>query len=173
MTVYFAADHAGFELKRALMAHVRTLGYDVEDLGAYTFNPDDDYPDFVAPLAQKVVDESARGVVIGGSGQGEAMTANRVKGARAAVFYGPARVSTALEIEASPNGSVALGGGKSEDAYDAIHLARRHNDANILSIGARFVSDGEAKEAVRIFLATPFKGGTPEGSRHVRRLAKF
>lgn len=160
MTVYFAADHAGIDLKRALVAHVRTLGHEVEDLGAHTLDPDDDYPDFITPLAERVAEETgAMGVVIGGSGQGEAMAANRVKGARAAVFYGPARVTAALEIE----------GGQSEDSYDAIRLARRHNDANILSIGARFVSGGEADEAVRIFLETPFSGS----ARHTRRLAKF
>ena|SRR3989344_4929735 len=159
MTVYFAADHAGVDLKRALVAHVRTLGYQVEDLGAHTLDPDDDYPDFILPLARRVAKESAQGIIIGGSGQGEAMAANRVPGARAAVFYGPARVTAALEIE----------GGGSEDAYDAIRLARRHNDANILSIGARFVSGGEADEAVRIFLETPFS----HGERHERRLAKF
>ncbi len=160
MTVYFAADHAGFDLKRALLAHVRTLGHEVEDLGAQVLDPDDDYPDFITPLAGRVAAEpAARGIIIGGSGQGEAMAANRVKGARAAVFYGPARVTAALEIE----------GGQSEDAYDAIRLSRRHNDANILSLGARFVSGGEADEAVRIFLETPFGGG----ERHLRRLAKF
>lgn len=160
MTVYFAADHAGFDLKRALLAHVRTLGHEVEDLGATVLNPEDDYPDYVTPLAERVAAlPGTFGVIIGGSGQGEAMAANRVRGARAAVFYGPARVTAALEIE----------GGQSEDAYDAIRLARRHNDANILSIGARFVSGGEADEAVRLFLETPFSGS----ERHTRRLAKF
>ena len=161
MKVYFAADHAGFDLKNALVAHVRTLGYEIEDVGALSLAEDDDYPDYVTPLAERVATApgEACGIVVGGSGQGEAMAANRVKGARAAVFYGPARVTAALEIE----------GGKSEDAYDAVRLARRHNDANILSIGARFVSGSEADEAVRIFLETPFSG---EG-RHARRLAKF
>ena len=162
MKVFFASDHAGFDLKRALLAHVQTLGYEVEDLGAHTLDPEDDYPDFVTPLAERVAGEgalAARGIIIGGSGQGEAMAANRVKGARAAVFYGPMRVTAALEIE----------GGKSEDAYDTIHLARRHNDANILSIGARFVSGSEADEAVHLFLETPFSDAT----RHARRIAKF
>lgn len=163
--VYFASDHAGFALKQALIEHIRTLGYDIVDMGATTLDPEDDYPDFMTPLAQKVVEEnarvadSARGIILGGSGQGEAMCANRIPGVRAAVFYGPRSVTGTLDIE----------GGHSEDGYDAVRLPRRHNDANVLSIGARFVSGEEADEAVRIFLETPFS----DSSRHARRLAKF
>ncbi|MEK7135603.1 MAG: RpiB/LacA/LacB family sugar-phosphate isomerase [Patescibacteria group bacterium] len=160
MKIYIAADHAGFALKNALTEHIRTLGYEVEDMGALSLDKDDDYPDFMMPLAKRVADEvSARGIIVGGSGQGEAMCCNRVKGVRAAVFYGPMRVTAALDIE----------GGHSEDGYDAVRLPRRHNDANVLSIGARFVSGDEADEAVRIFLETPFSGS----ARHARRLAKF
>jgi len=160
MNVFFASDHAGFALKNALIEHVRTLGYDTEDIGAFSQDPDDDYPDFVTPLAKRVAEESeSRGVIIGGSGQGEVMCANRIPGIRAAVFYGPRRVTVALDIE----------GGRSEDGYDAVRLPRRHNDANVLSIGARFVSGNEADEAVRIFLETPFS----DSPRHARRLAKF
>lgn len=158
--VYFAADHAGFALKNALIEHVRTRGYEVEDLGAYSLEPDDDYPEYVTPLARRVADElDARGVIIGGSGQGEAMCANRISGARAAVFYGEMKVTAALDIE----------GGRSEDGYDAVRLPRRHNNANILSVGARFVSGEDAEKAVRIFLDTPFS----DSPRHTRRLAKF
>jgi len=160
MKIFLAADHAGFALKNAIAEHLRTLGHDVEDLGAHTSDPEDDYPDFVTPLAKRVADEvGARGIIIGGSGQGEAMCANRISGVRAAVFYGPARVTAALEIE----------GGHSEDGYDLVRLARRHNDANVLSIGARFVSGEEAEEAVHLFLDTPFS----DSPRHARRLAKF
>ena len=158
--IFIASDHAGFALKNALIEHLRTLGYDVEDMGAHTLDPKDDYPDFVTPLARRVADElNARGIIIGGSGQGEAMCGNRVPGIRAAVFYGPMRVTSALEIE----------GGRSEDGFDLVRLARRHNDANVLSIGARFVSGEEAEEAVHIFLDTPFS----DSPRHARRLAKF
>lgn len=163
--IFIVSDHAGFALKSALLEHVRTLGYEVEDMGAYALDPEDDYPDFVTPLAERVAEEnaraadSARGIIVGGSGQGEAMCANRVRGIRAAVFYGPRRVTVALDIE----------GGRSEDGFDAVRLPRRHNDANVLSIGARFVSGSEADEAVRIFLETPFS----DSPRHVRRLAKF
>ncbi len=158
--VYLAADHAGFALKRALIEHLTTLRYEVEDLGAHEYDHDDDYPDYVTPLAKRVADEvGAKGIIVGGSGQGEAMCANRMPGVRAAVFYGPMRVTEALEIE----------GGRSEDGYDLVRLARRHNDANVLSLGARFVSGEEAEEAVHIFLDTPFS----DSPRHARRLAKY
>lgn len=158
--IFIASDHAGFELKNALISHVRTLGYNIEDMGAVTNDPEDDYPDFITPLAKRVASEpDSRGIVIGGSGQGEVMCANRIPGIRAAIFYGPRHVTAALDIE----------GGHSEDGYDAVRLPRRHNDANVLSLGARFVSVDEAREAVRIFLETEFSGS----KRHLRRLAKY
>ena len=147
--LFIASDHAGFALKGALVEHIQTLGYDIEDIGAFSFNPEDDYPDFVTPLAKRVASESgSRGIIIGGSGQGEAMCANRISGVRAAVFY----MSTA-----------------SENKYEIAQLSRQHNDANVLSLGARFFSENEAIEAVRIFLETEFPGD----ERHQRRLAKF
>lgn len=158
--VYIAADHAGFNLKNALAEHLRTLGYETEDLGAHELNTADDYPDYALALAHKVAgEESSRGILVCGTGEGEAMAANRVQGIRASVFYGPRRATEALNIE----------GDYSKDGFDIVRLARRHNDANILAIGARFVSPGEADEAVRIFLETPFSNDP----RHVRRLAKF
>ena len=158
--IFFAADHAGFDLKNALVEHAQTLGHEIEDLGAHELNPEDDYPDYMTPCAKKVAETpGAFGVLLGGSGQGEAMCANRVKGARAAVYYGPMRVTHALDIE----------GARSEDGFDAVRLPRRHNDANVLSIGARFVSGSEALQALRVFLETPFSGA----ERHKRRLAKF
>ena len=160
MKVFIAADHAGFALKGALTDHLRVRGVEVEDLGAFSPEATDDYPDFILPLAQRIAtDPEVRGIIIGGSGQGEAMTANRVRGVRAAVFYGPRCVAETLEME----------GGHSEDGFDLVRLARRHNNANVLSIGARFVSADEADEAVRIFLDTPFS----DSPRHARRLAKF
>lgn len=158
--VYFAADHAGFALKQALLEHIRAAGYLVEDVGAQTLDPEDDYPDFVTPCAKRVAaDPGSFGIIIGGSGQGEAMCANRVNGVRAAVFYGPMRVIETLDIE----------GGRSEDGFDMVRLARRHNDANVLSIGARFLSGKEAVEAAQLFLETPFS----DSPRHARRIAKF
>ena len=160
MKVFLTSDHAGFPLKNALVTHLETLGHTAVDLGPSELNPEDDYPDFVKPLAARVAGEpNTRGIVVGGSGQGEAMCANRTKSIRAAVFYGPMRVTEALEIE----------GGNSEDGYDAVRLSRRHNDANVLCLGARFISAREADEAVRIFLETPFS----ESPRHARRINKF
>lgn len=160
MKIYLACDHAGFGLKTALMEQLSLLGYETEDCGAYEMNPDDDYPDFVTPLAEKVVaDTGSFGIIAGGSGQGEAMCANRIKGIRAAVFYGPMAAHETLDRE----------GGHSQDGYDAVRLSRRHNNANVLSIGARFVSPAQADEAMRTFLNTEYTAD----ERHVRRLQKF
>ncbi|MEK7602474.1 MAG: RpiB/LacA/LacB family sugar-phosphate isomerase [Patescibacteria group bacterium] len=160
MNVYLAGDHAGFRLKKVLFEQLNLLGYQVSDLGPDELNPVDDYPDYVTPLANRLADEpNAVGIVLAGSGQGEAMCANRIHGVRAAVFYGKMSAMSALDAE----------GGHSEDGFDPVRLARRHNNANLLSIGARFVSPEDANEAVRIFLETPFSGD----ERHIRRLGKF
>lgn len=148
MRIYLAADHAGFALKEQLCAHLREGGYEVEDLGAHVVDESDDYPEYILPCAARVAgDTGAMGIVVGGSGHGEAMAANRVPGARAVTFYGP----------------------HAQEGYGIVRIAREHNDANILSIGARFVSFAEAREAVQIFIETPFSGD----DRHVRRLGKF
>lgn len=161
MKLYLAGDHAGFRLKKALLEHLPMLGHDVVDLGPHELTPDDDYPDFVIPLAQRIASEpDALGIILAGSGEGEAMCANRVPGVRAAVFYGNSPHAETLDAE----------GGHSPDGFDIPRLARRHNNANILSIGARFVSPEDAERAVRIFLDTPFDDSAP---RHARRLAKF
>lgn len=161
MKVFIATDHTGYILKNTLVEYLRdVLLYDVEDLGAYALNPDDDYPDLIRPCAERVAAQrESLGIILGGSGQGEAMAANRVPGARAAVFYGQARATGAVDAEGAP----------SLDGYDIVRLAREHNDANLLSLAARFVSEEEAKEAVRIFIETPFTGT----ERHVRRIGKF
>jgi len=158
--VYIAADHAGFALKGLMLEYLSELGHEAEDLGAFDFSAEDDYPDIMMPLAKRVAsEEHAFGIAIGGSGQGEMMCANRVSGARTALFYGPRAAVAPLE----------QGGGDSQDAYDIIRLPREHNDANVLSLAARFISADEAKQAVKIFLETPFSAGL----RHLRRLAKF
>ncbi len=160
MKVYFAADHAGIRMKAALLALVENKGTEVEDLGAFDFAPDDDYPEFVTPLAKRVASEpDTFGIICAGSGQGEAMCANRVKGARAAVLYALAPSTEVLDRE----------GAHSQDGYDIVRLARKHNNANILSIGARFVSLDEATEAVNVFLATSFS----HEARHRRRIEAF
>jgi|SRR3989344_6537189 len=156
MKIFFGADHAGFELKNALIAYVRELGYAVEDKGPFAYDEQDDYPDFIAPVARAVAEnpDNARGIVIGGGGQGEAITANRFKGVRAAVFYGHAFAKASA--------------GKG-DGLDIVRLSREHNNANVLSLAARFLSDDEAKEAVALWLATPFSGA----ERHERRIRKI
>lgn len=160
MKIHIGADHAGFELKEKLKTFLSGLGHVVADAGAASFDADDDYPDFILPLAQAVAAEAGSfGVVIGGSGQGEAMAANRVPGVRAAVFYGP-RI---------PVAAVDALGSTSVDPFEIVRLEREHNDANVLSIGARFVTDEDATEALEIFLSTPFSGD----ERHLRRIAKF
>ena len=143
MKIYIGADHAGFEMKEMLKKYLVGLKYEVEDKGAFKYEPEDDYPDFILPVARAVAaDPESRGIVIGGSGEGEAMCANRVKGARAAVFYG--------------------------GNFEIIELSRKHNNANILSLGARFIDDEIAKKAVELWLKTPFEGG-----RHDARLKKL
>lgn len=144
MKIYIGTDHAGFELKESLVPFLKSLGNEVEDMGAYAFEILDDYTDFVRPVAEKVAgDSGAKGIIIGGSGQGEAMCANRVYGARAAVYYG--------------------------GPLDIVVLSREHNDANILSLGARFVDEDEAKKALRLWLETPFSNE----EKHARRIKKI
>lgn len=158
--VYFAADHGGFELKNSLLLYVKDLGYEVIDKGVFSFDPDDDYPKIIAEAAKEVGQHAyARGIILGGSGQGEAIVANRFKGIRASVFYGPVASSVAVDIS----------GRLSESAFEIVKLARLHNNANILSLGARFLSENDAKQAVKVFLETEFS----EDERHARRIKKI
>ncbi|MDB5189254.1 MAG: ribose-5-phosphate isomerase [Parcubacteria group bacterium] len=161
MKIYLTGDHAGFRLKKALAEHLPILGHDIVDMGPAELDPEDDYPDYVNPFAQVLANEpDALGLIFAGTGEGEAMAANRVKGVRAAVFYGKMSAVDALDAE----------GGHSQDGFDTVRLARRHNNANILSIGARFVSPEDADAAIRVFLDTPFDSSS---ARHERRLNKF
>lgn len=142
--IYLASDHAGFELKEALLPFLTERGFMPEDLGPFTHEPEDDYPDTITPLARKIASEPGSfGIAIGGSGQGEAMVCNRFKGVRAAVYYG----------------------GKPE----ILKLSREHNDANVLSLGARFLNIEEAKTAVLEWLGANFSGD----ERHARRIQKL
>lgn len=152
MKIYFASDHAGFEMKNELLNFVKDLGFEVEDCGAYELNMEDDYPEFVKKAAQAVSDsakatpdksEVARAIVLGGSGQGEDMVADKFPGVRSVEYYSPN-----LEI---------------------VKLSREHNDANVLSLAARFLSLDEAKEAVKLWLQTPFS----EEERHKRRIEQI
>ena len=159
MKVYFATDHAGFALKNELVPFVRELGFDVEDCGALAMSEADDYPQLISMAAHKLSKDAAssiegRAIILGGSGQGEAIVANRYPGVRAVVYYGQPKKQHTDE------------GGR---ALDIVALTREHNDANALSIGARFVAVEEAKEVVRIWLTTPFSGD----ERHVRRIREI
>mgnify|MGYP006783221807 CR=1 FL=1 len=153
--IYIATDHAGFSLKEELKTFLLGMGYEIEDCGAYEDVSSDDYPDLVRPCAEKVAKDSGSfGIVIGASGQGEAMVANKVPGVRAMGYYGG---NSATQTDASGN------------QYDVLGSARSHNDANVLSLGARFLTFDEAKSAVTTFLQTPCS--TEE--RHVRRRVKI
>ena len=129
--ILLGTDHAGFELKEEVKKYLLKNGYEVEDKGAHSFDKNDDYPDFIKPVAKEVSkNPQCRGIIFGASGQGEAIAANRFKGARAALYYG----------------------GNTE----IITLSRTHNDANILSLGAGFVSKDEAIKAIKLWLDTDF-----------------
>lgn len=144
MKIYIGADHAGFKLKEKLIPFLIDLGYEVVDKGAFSYNEDDDYPDFVEPVAEAIsTDTEAKGIVIGGSGEGEAMATDRFPHVRTALWYG--------------------------GNLEPLKLSREHNDANILSLGARLVEEQEALDAVKLWLETPFSGD----ERHVRRIAKL
>lgn len=146
MKIYIATDHAGYEMKEAIASFVeKDLGFTVADMGAHQNDPNDDFPDFIQLVAQEVSHDSSgsKGIILGGSGQGEGMVANRFPNVRCAVFYG--------------------------GSLDVIRLSREHNNANILSLGARFLTLDEAKAAVKLWLELPFT----EDERHVRRLKKL
>ena len=143
MIIHLATDHAGLELKNSIGKYLTEKGYDVNDHGAHEYDAEDDYPDFIFPCAEAVANDlESRGIILGGSGQGEAMAANRVKGVRAAVYYGSTK-----EIP---------------------RLSREHNDSNILSLGARYISEKEIYDIIEQWLAEPFAGG-----RHQRRIDKL
>jgi ribose 5-phosphate isomerase B len=144
MKIYIGSDHAGFRLKEKLKDYLTRRGYIIHDLGPHTYNPKDDYPDFIFPVAEHVSkNKQSKGIILGGSGQGEAIAANKVKGIRAVVYYG---------------GPTTI-----------VKRSREHNDANVLSLGARFLTEKEAKKAVNIWLSTPFSRAV----RHRRRIRKI
>lgn len=139
MRVVIGSDHAGYRLKGHVAARVSALGHGVEDVGTFSEEPVD-YPPICADVARRVISGGGMGIVIGGSGQGEAIAANKVRGARAALCH---------------------------DEYTA-RFARRHNDANVLSLGARVVALELALDIVDVFFATGFDGG-----RHLARIAEL
>lgn len=157
MKIYLATDHAGFALKEVVKAFLVGEEYEVEDCGAFSFDKQDDWSDIIPKAAEKIsANPFDRAIIFGGSGQGEMIIANKFLHVRAALFYG----TKLLTHEADATGRV------SSDPYEIVKLTRTHNNANMLSIGARLVTDEEAIEAVRIFLTTDFS----KEERHVRRL---
>ena len=143
MKIFIASDHAGFKLKKYIINALNELNYEIEDCGALVLDPLDDYPDFIIPAAKKVASNfDSKGIILGGSGQGEAIAANRIKGVRAAVYYGGPK--------------------------EIIKLSRMHNNANILSLGARFIKKENIIDIITQWLLEPFEGG-----RHEQRIKKL
>jgi ribose 5-phosphate isomerase B len=139
MRVHLGSDHAGFELKTALVAHLRTLGHEPVDHGPEAYDALDDYPPFVLRAARAVAEEAGSlGIVLGGSGNGEAIAANKVQGVRCALAW----------------------------SQETARLGREHNDANVVSLGARMHDEATALQMVEAFLATPYSGE----DRHSRRI---
>ena len=140
--LYISGDHAGFKLKEKLKPWLEKKGFKIKDFGPLKYNKNDDYPDFVIPMARAVKnDKNSLGIIIAGSGQGENIATNKIKGIRTALYHG---------------GSTKI-----------IQTGRGHDNANVLSFGSRFVTENEARKAINVFLKTKFEGG-----RHKRRLKK-
>jgi len=140
MRIFLGSDHAGFALKSRLIARLAELGHEAVDCGPTSFEPNDDYPPFVIDAATRAVAApGSLGIVIGGSGNGEAIAANKVPGVRCALAFND----------------------------ETARLGREHNDANVLSLGARMVSEEQAVRFAEIFVSTPFS----RDPRHVRRIA--
>lgn len=147
MLVYTSSDHAGFELKNFLVQQLLNNGHEVVDCGAFTFDENDDYPDFIIPCMRELEESlqkglPAVGVIFGGSGTGEAIVANKFKMVRAVVCNN-------LDER-------------------VVELGRAHNDANVLSVGARFIDKENLMQMVEVFFKTPFEGG-----RHEHRIEKI
>lgn len=143
--IYLAADHKGFALKEKIKRWLEEWGLAYEDMGAHEMNAEDDYPDFIGAAAVKVSVDPAnsKAIVLGHSGQGESVVANKFKGVRTTVYYGgPEEILT---------------------------LGREHNDANVLALGASFVDESLIKEQIKKWLETPFSGD----ERHTRRVKKI
>ena len=143
MKIHIASDHAGYEMKNFLKYSLLDMGHTVTDYGPKESNPTDDYPDFIIPCAQAVVnDPGSFGIIVGGSGEGEQIVATKIDGVRAIEYYGK--------------------------NLDIVSFGRDHNDANIIALGQRFMTNDEALEAVELFIETPFSNE----ERHIRRIEK-
>lgn len=142
--IFLGSDHAGYALKEKIKGWLKDWDRPFQDMGPFSHDMDDDYPDIIEKVARKVSETGgAKGIVLGHSGQGEAIVANKFKGVRAAVYYG--------------------------GPEEIISLSRQHNDANILSLGASFLDEAAARQVISLWLDTEFSGET----RHRRRLEKI
>ncbi|HET7827786.1 MAG TPA: RpiB/LacA/LacB family sugar-phosphate isomerase [Candidatus Saccharimonadales bacterium] len=160
MKIALAADHAGFEQLKDLQAHLERLGHDCQNFGPSSLDPNDDYPDFIFPAAKAVAGgQFEAGIILGRSGQGEAMAANRIRGVRCAVFYGPAVAK----------GLVDTDGQSSHNPYEVIIKSRQHNHANMLSLGTAYLNLDEMKNVIKLWLDTPYA----DEERHNRRVQKL
>ncbi|OGI92630.1 ribose-5-phosphate isomerase [Candidatus Nomurabacteria bacterium RIFCSPLOWO2_01_FULL_46_18] len=152
MRIFVGTDHAGFGLKEKLIPFLKGQGHEVVDKGAYEYNEGDDYPDFVIPVAREVSKDSdnAKGIILGATGEGEAIAANKFPHVRAVIYYGRANCVV-------------------DDEADIIERSRDHNNSNLLSLAARYLTEDDMLEAVARWLKTPYSGD----ERHVRRLGKI
>lgn len=163
MRIAIATDHTGLAyggMVDAIIKHIEGLGHECQNFGPDHLDLSDDYPDFMFPAAKAVASGHCQaGIILGGSGQGEAMAANRFKGVRCTVFYGKAVAKNAVDAEGDIN----------RDPYEILRLSRQHNHANMLSLATRFIELSEAKQAISIWLETPYSNN----ERHVRRVRKL
>ena len=144
--IYISGDHAGFKLKEKLKKWLESKGYEIKDFGSHKYEKEDDYPDFVIPMARLVAkDKNSRGICVAGSGIGEVIATAKIKGTRPVLFH------------------------SGENLKRFIVTSRVHDNTNILSFGSRFVTEEQAKKAVEIWLKTDF----PNETRHKRRLKKY
>jgi ribose 5-phosphate isomerase B len=152
MKIFIGTDHAGYVLKEKLVSFLKLQGHEVIDEGAFEYNEGDDYPDFVVQVAREVSKDSdnVKGIILGGTGEGEAIAANRFPHVRAVVYYGKSEYVV-------------------DHGADIIIRSREHNNTNILSLGARYFTEETMMDAVSLWLTTPFSNE----ERHIRRLAKI
>ena len=152
MKIFVGADHAGYGFKEKLVVSLKTAGHEVIDKGALEYNEEDDYPDFVIPVAEEVSKspDSVRGIILGATGQAEAFVANKFPHVRAVVYYGKAECVV-------------------DDEADVVVRSREHNNSNVLCLGARYLTEEDMLKTVNIWLSTAYSGG----EKHVRRLAKI
>ena len=152
MKIFIGTDHAGYVLKEKLVTFLKARGYEVVDKGAFKYDENDDYPDFVVPVAREISKDSdkAKGIIIGGTGEGEAIAANKFPHVRAVVYYGKATPVV-------------------DDESNIIERSRQHNNSNILSLAARYLTEEDMMEAVNLWLNTPYS----HDERHIRRLGKI